>query len=437
MLTSQNQSTPEINRHRCRKCGEDLTNKPSIGGRYGNKCVRCFCQDAKVDEELFVEVIANRRCCQCDWEYDRNLAIAEIRMGEIRDERQCDWEYDRDLAIKPAIIQFENGTFRGLLCFRCRYEQDKDDDLANEKKKQLYEKQYAEWRSRYEKQDAERQNRYEKEYAEWQSQCVKEHTEWQNRCNKEYAEWETSRDGTQWKAQQGRVKYIEGFATLVGVIIFIILVCLIFNSTNMRSDRDRFEGVLYAFFGGGIAGYLVKEVLSGLSNVFASRSCPPPEKEPPPPAPPPPEKDPLPPLDPPPPDYTLPINTLFCGYPELLFDGNRAADLNPCFVQLELFDCNEEADLNPNFAGFENNKPPDWEERRKVCRQRDDFRCCICHKKEHKKKQHDVHHVIPKARRYQGSHSLQNLVTLCEDCHDAQEYYDHKYLLEKARSKKP
>ena len=137
-----------------------------------------------------------------------------------------------------------------------------------------------------------------------------------------------------------------------------------------------------------------------------------------------PEKEPLPPRPQPMGKRAL------CGYPELLFGVNNEAGFNPCIVQLEF----EPADSNPDSDGFYYGYPLDWEDRRKKCRDRDDFCCCACGVKEQKEKQHHVHHVIPIAKG--GNHSLQNLVTLCEGCHVRQEYYDHKSLLEKARAKK-
>lgn len=380
-----------FNRHCCCKCREDLTNKTSIAGLRGNWCVRCYCEIAKIDVGLFMEAIANRRCYRCDWEYDRNLAITEIRMGEIRDERQRDWEYGRDLANKPAIIQFENGIFQGLLCFRCQYRLDEKNDLASEEKfkaeKQLYGKRYAEWG---------------------------------NRCDKEYAEWE-NRYGVQWKAQQESAKKSEaitnGVAVItngVAVVTFLILAYLIFDSTNKWDGGNRFLAVFFAaIIGANIARYIAKETLSGLFNRPAASSVPnPPGKE-------------LPPSEPRPPGKRA-----RGGSPELLFDNDKETDSNRWFVQSELFDCDEETDLDPNFIGFEIGDPPGWKERSKECKQRDDNRCCLCGKKENL----HVHHVIPKS--YGGSHSLQNLVTLCQRCHNDQEYYGHKELIEKSRSRK-
>lgn len=138
----------------------------------------------------------------------------------------------------------------------------------------------------------------------------------------------------------------------------------------------------------------------------------------------PPQKEPLPPL------YAPSRKRALCGYPELMFSVFEEADFNPCIVQLEF----EPVDSSPDSDGFYYGYPLDWDDRRKKCRERDDFCCCACGVKEQKEKQHHVHHVIPIAKG--GNHSLQNLVTLCEGCHVRQEYYDHKSLLEKARAKK-
>jgi hypothetical protein len=345
MWASHKRSATE--RHHCLKCREDLTDKSSVGGRLGNECIQCYCQRVNIKNiDVILGAITIRRCCQCDFEYDENLAFAEERNGEIRGERQSYLEYGRDLAIKPAVIgYYENGTFRGLLCYRCRFKQDYNYDLANKKKfeeeKQLYEKKCAEWEMRY---------------------------------------------GVQ----------MEGNANEVAVVTFLILACLVYDSTN-KWDLDgggRF-GVIFvaAGVGANIARFLAKEVLSALFvNPSASSIPPSPEKEP--------------------PTLQLPEKRA-CGYPELLFDGNK------------------DAVLNSKWEGIYYDEPPDWEERRNICRQRDNFFCCLCGEK----KRLHVHHIIPKGKLYKGSHSLQNLVTLCQDCHAAQEYYDHKHLMEIARSR--
>jgi hypothetical protein len=306
-----------LNRHRCYKCFEDLTNKPSIGERRGNKCIRCYCQKAEIDEECFWKAIANRCCCKCG----------------------------RVLVIEPAIVE---SAIKGLprwICFPCCFLRDRANEQAAEKifwaEKQLYE----EWESRY---------------------------------------------GVQWRKLEERAKSIEGFAGAVAVVTFIILAYLAFDSTN-EWNGERVAIFFAAIVGANIAHYLAKEAASGLFNKPTASSIPKP-----PPEPQPPEKRAL------------------CGYPELLFDGNK------------------EADLNPKWVDFEYGEPLDWEERRKVCKQRDKFFCCLCGEKQRL----HVHHVIPKGKFYKGSHSLQNLITLCQRHHSAQEYYDHKYLMEKSRSRK-
>ena len=91
-----------------------------------------------------------------------------------------------------------------------------------------------------------------------------------------------------------------------------------------------------------------------------------------------------------------------------------------------LFDCNSESDLNWEFVNFRFGYPPDWEERRKKCLTRDEYCCRLCGS--HDGELH-AHHVIPIS--YRGNHGLQNLITLCKQCHINQEYYGHKELIKK------
>lgn len=67
--------------------------------------------------------------------------------------------------------------------------------------------------------------------------------------------------------------------------------------------------------------------------------------------------------------------------------------------------------------------PPDWEERQKRCLIRDSYKCRICKKT----KRLHIHHVKPIS--YGGTHSLQNLITLCSACHKKQGYYQHQDLI--------
>ena len=55
--------------------------------------------------------------------------------------------------------------------------------------------------------------------------------------------------------------------------------------------------------------------------------------------------------------------------------------------------------------------PENWNRLRFVVFKRDGFRCVICGSR------HNLvcHHIIPV--RCGGSHNLDNLITLCEDCH--------------------
>ena len=83
-------------------------------------------------------------------------------------------------------------------------------------------------------------------------------------------------------------------------------------------------------------------------------------------------------------------------------------------------------DGNPQWVNFPNGYPPDWSERKARCRQRDKESCRLCGSN----KRLHVHHIKPVSSG--GSHTLQNLITLCRRCHMRQKYYDHRVLVEKA-----
>jgi HNH endonuclease len=96
---------------------------------------------------------------------------------------------------------------------------------------------------------------------------------------------------------------------------------------------------------------------------------------------------------------------------QLLFDGNPEADLNAEFLYYK------PASPQDSYA------PPDWNFRRRKCLERDEYCCQLCQNSTDL----DVHHVIPRSR--DGSHSLQNLITLCVKCHGEQKYYGHDWLI--------
>lgn len=138
---------------------------------------------------------------------------------------------------------------------------------------------------------------------------------------------------------------------------------------------------------------------------------------------------------PPPPKLSPPIEPLrkaqaLCECPELLFDCNKDADLKPQFTHYYPLE----------FFGFKIGDPPDWRGRSRKCKERDHFRCILCGASG-ARNICAAHHIIPKSEG--GSHSLQNLVTLCSDCHYKQRYYGHhkkiaislEYRSEKPRSK--
>jgi DEAD/DEAH box helicase domain-containing protein len=76
-----------------------------------------------------------------------------------------------------------------------------------------------------------------------------------------------------------------------------------------------------------------------------------------------------------------------------------------------------------------NDYGPDWPKLRERVRARDGYRCQVCGAPEASGRQHDVHHKIP-FRFFRGEHGqilreqanrMENLVTLCHDCHRAAE----------------
>ncbi|MBN1428269.1 MAG: DEAD/DEAH box helicase [Anaerolineae bacterium] len=84
--------------------------------------------------------------------------------------------------------------------------------------------------------------------------------------------------------------------------------------------------------------------------------------------------------------------------------------------------------LKPNDYG------PDWSKQRDKARARDGFRCAHCKTPEHERRQHDVHHIRPfrefgyipgKNEAYQEANHLDNLTTLCPNCHRTVEAIRH------------
>lgn len=62
--------------------------------------------------------------------------------------------------------------------------------------------------------------------------------------------------------------------------------------------------------------------------------------------------------------------------------------------------------------------PPDWKDRKKKVYQRDDYICQQCGARGGRNGTHELHahHKVPKSKG--GSHDLDNLVTLCKECHE-------------------
>lgn len=80
--------------------------------------------------------------------------------------------------------------------------------------------------------------------------------------------------------------------------------------------------------------------------------------------------------------------------------------------------------LKPNDYG------PNWVEQRNEARMRDGYRCTRCNAPERSEREHDVHHIVPfrdygyvpgRNRAYLEANRLENLLTLCQSCHQAVE----------------
>jgi hypothetical protein len=71
-------------------------------------------------------------------------------------------------------------------------------------------------------------------------------------------------------------------------------------------------------------------------------------------------------------------------------------------------------------GGYEPYYDPNWEEQRRTALERDNYTCQKCGSPQ-KGREHDVHHIIPFHKfgleRYLEANSLNNLITLCLNCH--------------------
>jgi hypothetical protein len=133
-------------------------------------------------------------------------------------------------------------------------------------------------------------------------------------------------------------------------------------------------------FGGCIAGFAIKFTLGRVAKLY---SCPSPP-------------------------YRPSRNGHLPSDPVLVFESNPLADGNPAFV---------------SFTGY----PPDWDERRQRCLDRDGQRCRLCGAESRL----HIHHIKPIS--YGGTHTLQNLITLCYRCHEIQRYFRHDELVRRAK----
>lgn len=108
-----------------------------------------------------------------------------------------------------------------------------------------------------------------------------------------------------------------------------------------------------------------------------------------------------------------PPNTLN-SKPELVFDEKRRIE-----VETRHFRISDRHMGQKEQAG--------WQGIRKKCLERDGYVCRICGAKRNL----EAHHVVPVSKG--GPDCLQNLVILCSVCHEDQEYYDHKLLIQMAK----
>lgn len=89
---------------------------------------------------------------------------------------------------------------------------------------------------------------------------------------------------------------------------------------------------------------------------------------------------------------------------------------------------------NPSYANWESGSyPPDWEERRKKALNRDNYRCQSCAVRSTRVDDIELHvdHIVPKSDG--GGHGLNNLQTLCVECHSSKHPSNQK-LAQRARA---
>jgi hypothetical protein len=91
-----------------------------------------------------------------------------------------------------------------------------------------------------------------------------------------------------------------------------------------------------------------------------------------------------------------------------------------------------DADYSPKYDDWSKDEyPPDWKNRSRIVRNREDHRCQKCGAKylPENDVSLDVDHITPKSEG--GSHALDNLQTLCRDCH-AKKHPNNEKLAETA-----
>lgn len=188
----------------------------------------------------------------------------------------------------------------------------------------------------------------------------------------ELTAWE-ARYGQRWKTYQKLRRWSDAALTLPGLSVLLLIVCF-----GVKNDKlvQIFGPVVLVICAVGIVAKVA------LSAVVSRYSCPPPPFAP-----------------------SNPSDTL---------------DSKPRVILGSIYGWDGE----PECVHFQNGYPPDWSERQARCLERDGHQCRLCGSRERL----HVHHVKPIS--FGGTHTLQNLITLCRRCHMRQRYYEHKNLVE-------
>jgi HNH endonuclease len=190
------------------------------------------------------------------------------------------------------------------------------------------------------------------------------------RYQKELAVWEPQYK-SRWQLHRKMCDWSDFGITLVSLCFFVFIICVGINGNLVM----RFWPVLLTV---SVLGIIIKMVFSVIAKQY---SCPPPPAGP--------------------SEWKCPDSN-----PKIIIDSNY-------YVW----------DGDPECVQHANGYPPDWFERQYRCRKRDGHKCRLCGSSNNL----HIHHVKPIS--FGGTHTLQNLITLCRQCHMSQTYYEHKRLV--------